>query len=240
MLEINNLSTWYGEAQALHAISLKIERGEIVALIGSNGAGKSTTLLSIMNLLSSIEGEIVFEGKRINKIPTHEIVIRGLTLVPEGRRIFPNLTVKENLEMGAYLRYKEKSLDTIKEDMNKVFARFPRLKERINQSGYSMSGGEQQMLAIGRALMSRPKLLLLDEPSLGLAPTLVWEVADILEEINKEGTTILLVEQNALMALSLARRAYVLENGIIKMEGKTSVLKDNPQIKSAYLGGSVS
>lgn len=233
MLKIKNLKAWYGSINALKGIDLEVKKGEIVTLIGANGAGKSTTLKCISGLLKQVEGEIIFEDKNILGMPAHKIVEMGVCQVPEGRRIFGNLTVKENLIMGAYT-IKNKKL--VEEKMEKVFTIFPRLKERINQLGGTLSGGEQQMLAIGRALMSEPKLLLLDEPSLGLAPFLVLEIFKIIQEINQQGTTILLVEQNAHMALQIAHRGYVLETGRIVLSGSASELYANEEVKKAYLG----
>lgn len=234
MLQIDNLDVYYGAIQALKGISLKVYSGEIVTLIGANGAGKSTTLRSISGLNRPKAGQIQFEGENINQLPATEIVKRGISHVPEGRRIFANLTVKENLELGAYL---EKDGRVIRERMELVFGRFPRLKERAKQRAGTLSGGEQQMLAIGRALMAKPRLLLLDEPSMGLAPVLVQEIFAIIREINQAGTTILLVEQNARMALSVAQRAYVLETGRVVLEGKTEDLVRSPEVRRAYLGG---
>lgn len=233
MLKIRNLKAWYGSINALKGIDLEVEKGEIVTLIGANGAGKSTTLKCISGLLKQVEGEIYFEDRNILNMPAHKIVELGICQVPEGRRIFGNLTVRENLLMGAYT-IRDKKL--IEEKMEKVFSIFPRLKERINQLGGTLSGGEQQMLAIGRALMSEPKLLLLDEPSLGLAPFLVAEIFKIIQEINKQGTTILLVEQNAHMALQIAHRGYVLETGRVVLSGTSEELYANEEVKKAYLG----
>lgn len=233
MLKVKNLKAWYGSINALKGIDLEVKQGEIVTLIGANGAGKSTTLKCISGLIKQVEGEIYFEDTNILKMPAHKIVELGICQVPEGRRIFGNLTVRENLLMGAYT-VKDKKV--IEEKMEKVFAIFPRLKERINQLGGTLSGGEQQMLSIGRALMSEPKLLLLDEPSLGLAPFLVAEIFKIIQEINKQGTTILLVEQNAHMALQVAHRGYVLETGKIVLSGTSSELYANEEVKKAYLG----
>lgn len=233
MLKIRNLKAWYGSINALKGIDLDVNEGEIVTLIGANGAGKSTTLKSISGLIKQVEGEIIYQGRNILGIPAHKIVEMGICQVPEGRRIFGNLTVRENLLMGAYTVNDRKKIE---EKMEKVFSIFPRLKERINQLGGTLSGGEQQMLAIGRALMSEPKLLLLDEPSLGLAPFLVMEIFKIIKEINEQGTTILLVEQNAHMALQIAHRGYVLETGRIVLSGSSSDLANNEEIKKAYLG----
>jgi branched-chain amino acid transport system ATP-binding protein len=233
MLELRNLSSGYGAIEALKSINIRIESGEIVTLIGANGAGKSTTLRNITGLVAATSGEIVFEGRRLNDVPTHQITALGISMVPEGRAIFANLTVSENLDMGAYLQKNKKQNA---EELDRVFTLFPRLKERVKQLGGTLSGGEQQMLAIGRALMSRPRLLLLDEPSLGLAPLLVHTIFSAIDEINKEGTTILLVEQNANAALKHSHRAYVLETGTIVMEGPSSQLAADPRVKEAYLG----
>ncbi|HHW06773.1 MAG TPA: ABC transporter ATP-binding protein [Clostridia bacterium] len=234
MLKINNINVYYGNIHALKNVSLEVERGEIVTLIGGNGAGKTTTLRTISGLLRSKTGEIVFEDEVISNVPAPMIVKKGISQVPEGRRIFANLTVLENLEMGAYLR---KDRQEIKQAMEMVFTRFPRLKERMYQRAGTLSGGEQQMLAMGRALMSKPKLLLLDEPSMGLAPILVQEIFSIISEINKAGTTVLLVEQNAHMALSIAHRAYVLETGRIVLSGYAKDLAESDEVRKAYLGG---
>ena len=222
----------YGMIDALKGISLTIERGEIVALIGANGAGKSTTLMSISGISALRSGKIWYEGSTISGWPAYKIVQMGVSQVPEGRRIFPRMTVRENLEIGAFSRDKQE----LKNDMGRVFEMFPVLSERSTQLGGTLSGGEQQMLAIGRALMSRPRLLLLDEPSLGLAPIIVSKIFKIIKEINQQGTTILLVEQNAKAALRLAHRAYVMETGKIVMQGEASVLEKDPGIKKAYLG----
>ncbi|WP_227763436.1 ABC transporter ATP-binding protein [Zhaonella formicivorans] len=234
MLKIENVDVYYGAIHALKGLSLEVNSGEIVTLIGANGAGKSTTLKTISGLIRPKKGEIFFEGQKITSAPAQEIVKKGISQVPEGRRVFANLTVLENLELGAYLRTDKAG---IKDTLDKVFAKFPRLKERIGQRAGTLSGGEQQMLAMGRALMSRPKLLLLDEPSMGLAPILVKEIFSIIKEINEAGTTILLVEQNAHMALSIANRAYVLETGRIVASGPAKELAESEQIKKAYLGG---
>lgn len=232
MLELRDVSLSYGMIDALKGISLNVERGEIVALIGANGAGKSTTLMSISGVAALRGGAIFYEGALISGRPPHEIVQRGISQVPEVRRIFPRMTVRENLDMGAFSRSKRTSDDDIK----RMFEMFPALAERGKQFGGTLSGGEQQMLAIGRALMSRPKLLLLDEPSLGLAPIIVSRIFKIIQEINQQGTTILLVEQNAKAALRLAQRAYVMETGRIVMHGEASLLEKDPGIKKAYLG----
>ncbi len=234
LLEVKNLSVFYGGIQALKGISFGIRKGEIVTLIGANGAGKSTTLRAISGLLKPKEGEILLEGQSLKNTPPHEVVKKGISHAPEGRKIFANLTVRENLELGAYLR---KDKTSIKADMERVFGLFPRLKERINQNAGTLSGGEQQMLAIGRALMSAPRLLLLDEPSLGLAPILVRAIFEVLREINAKGVTILLVEQNANQALHLAHRGYVLETGKIALSDSAKNLLANEEVKKAYLGG---
>ncbi len=234
MLEIDGVDVFYGRVQALHGVSIRVERGEIVTLIGANGAGKSTTLRAISGLQRARAGRITFDGKDISNEPSHGIVGRGLSHVPEGRRIFTNLSVMENLEMGAYLVRDKKDCARM---LERVFGLFPRLQERSGQSGGTLSGGEQQMLAIGRSLMSKPSMLLLDEPSLGIAPILVKEIFEEIRAINKEdGTTILLVEQNANMALHLAHRGYVLETGRIVLEDSAGALLDNPRVKEAYLG----
>jgi len=232
MLELIDATVSYGMIDALKGISLKIEEGEIVALIGANGAGKSTTLMSISGVTMLRHGTISYNGTQISGRPVHEIVEMGISQVPEGRRIFPRMTVSENLEIGAFAR---KSLELSKE-IERVFVLFPTLADRRRQLGGTLSGGEQQMLAIGRALMSRPKLLLLDEPSLGLAPIIVTRIFRIIQEINQQGMTVLLVEQNAKAALRLAHRAYVLETGKIVMQGQASLLEKDPGIKKAYLG----
>ena len=234
MLEVKDLCVSYGAIKALKGISFNVNEGEIITLIGSNGAGKTTTLHSISNLIKKQSGSIIFEGNDITNLSADKIVKQHLIQVPEGRRIFSNLSVKENLELGAYLR---KDKLKIKKDMEKVYELFHRLKERIKQNAGTLSGGEQQMLAIGRALMEEPKLLLLDEPSMGLAPILVDEIFEIIKKINADGTTILLVEQNAFKALSIADRAYILETGNIAKEGKASDLINDDSVKNAYLGG---
>ncbi len=234
MLEVNDLCVSYGAINALKGISFNVDKNEIITLIGSNGAGKTTTLHAISNIIKKQSGSIKFEGENITSMSAEKIVKRNLIQVPEGRHVFANLTVRENLELGAYLR---KDNVAIKRDMDKVFELFPRLKERFKQYAGTLSGGEQQMLAMGRALMAEPKLLLLDEPSMGLAPILVDEIFEIIKKINSEGTTILLVEQNAFKALSIADRAYVLETGNIAKSGKASDLIVDPAVKSAYLGG---
>lgn len=234
MLEVKDLCVSYGAIKALRGISFKVDKGEIITLIGSNGAGKTTTLHSISNIIKKQSGTILFEGEDITNMGADKIVQRNLIQVPEGRRVFANLSVYENLMLGAYLR-KDKA--EIQKDLEHVFTLFPRLKERIKQPAGTLSGGEQQMLAMGRAIMSKPRLLLLDEPSMGLAPILVDEIFEIIKKINADGTTILLVEQNAFKALSIADRAYVLETGAISKEGNASDLIKDDSVKAAYLGG---
>ncbi len=234
LLELRDVHTYYGNIHALKGISLTIEQGEIVTLIGSNGAGKSTTLKTISGLLRPREGEIWFDGKRLDGTPAHQVVVLGISQSPEGRRIFPRMTVRENLEMGAFQRPSGADRDA---DFERVYALFPRLKERLNQKGGTLSGGEQQMLAIGRALMARPKVLLLDEPSMGLAPILVEQIFEIVKDINATGTTVLLVEQNALMALGIAKRGYILQTGEIVLQDIAERLMVNPEVQKAYLGG---
>ena len=234
MLKVTDLTVHYGAIQALRGISFDVNQGEIITLIGSNGAGKTTTLHSVSNIIKKTSGKVEFENVDITNVSPDAIVKTGLIQVPEGRRVFANMSVKENLEMGAYTR-KDKA--GIKADMEMVYGLFPRLKERIKQLSGTLSGGGQQMLAMGRALMSKPKLLLLDEPSMGLAPILVDEIFSIIQEINKTGTTILLVEQNAYKALSIADRAYILETGTVIKSGKASDLINDEAVKSAYLGG---
>jgi branched-chain amino acid transport system ATP-binding protein len=233
LLEIENMHSYYGNIHALRGISLIVEEGEVVTLIGSNGAGKTTTLRSIHGVLPPREGRIVFGGEEIQGVPAHDMIGKGIAQSPEGRKIFSRMTVLENLEMGAYHRNDRAG---IQEDMERVFDLFPRLKERIKQEAGTMSGGEQQMLAIGRALMSRPRLLLLDEPSMGLAPVLVERIFDIIKEINTQGTTILLVEQNANVALEIATRGYVLETGSIVNAAPADKLREDPKVREAYLG----
>lgn len=234
MLKVDNIHTYYGNIRAIKGISLEVRRGEIITLIGANGAGKSTTLMSICGIEKPRSGSILFEGENITQMPPHEIVAMGICQVPEGRRIFPQLTVLENLDMGAYLRDDK---DGIKSDVNYVFELFPILSERRHQSGGTLSGGEQQMLAISRALMAKPRLLLLDEPSLGLAPLIVQQIFEIINRINTEqGTTIFLVEQNANMALKIAHRGYVLQNGVIVKTDTTEALMADESVKEAYLG----
>lgn len=234
MLTINDINVFYGAIHAIKGVSLEVNEGDIVTLIGANGAGKSTILRTISGLLKPKTGSIQFEGQEIAGMPAHEIVKTGISQVPEGRRIFAEMSVLENLELGAFTR---KDKDGIKADMELVFERFPRLKERIGQLAGTLSGGEQQMLAMGRALMSRPRLLLLDEPSMGLAPLLIKEIFAIIQDINKTGTTVLLVEQNANMALSIAHRAYVLETGRITLSGDAKELAASDEVRKAYLGG---
>ena len=233
LLEIEDMHSYYGHIQALRGISLTVDEGEVVTLIGSNGAGKTTTLRSIHGILPPKQGRIIFAGEEIQGVPAHELISRGIAQSPEGRRIFFRMTVLENLEMGAYHR---NDASGIREDMDRVFHLFPRLKERTKQEAGTMSGGEQQMLAIGRALMSRPRLLLLDEPSMGLAPVLVERIFEIIREINKQGTTILLVEQNANIALEIATRGYVLETGTIVNSAPAAELREDPTVREAYLG----
>ena len=232
MLKVENINVYYGKIHAIKDISFHVNEGEVVALIGANGAGKSTTLKTISGMLHSKTGSITFLGEDISKIEPFRLVSKGLAHVPEGRRIFLQMTVKENLEMGAFTKG-----DTTEEDIEDIYNRFPRLRERQNQIAGTLSGGEQQMLAIGRALMSHPKLLILDEPSMGLAPILVGQIFDIIKELHRSGTTILLVEQNAEMALAVADRAYVLESGKIALSGTGKELSESDEIKKAYLGG---
>ena len=233
MLKVEGLHTYYGNIRALKGIDMEIQQGEIVTLIGSNGAGKTTTLNSIAGIARSAKGSITFEGKNIVGMPAHSMVKMGISLSPEGREVFPALTVEENLRLGAYIKNDKGQISAA---FDRVYTLFPRLKERIKQQAGTLSGGEQQMLAIGRALMNEPKLLLLDEPSLGLAPNIVLMIFDLIQDINKQGVTILLVEQNANMALSVAHRAYVLEIGKISMQGKASDLANDPRVRQAYLG----
>ena len=233
MLELNRINTFDGKIQALRDVSLKVEDGEIVTLIGANGAGKSTTLMSICGVIHPRSGEILFDGKPIQQLPAPEIVKRGISQVPEGRLIFPELTVRENLDLGAFLRTDKKG---IADDMEYVFQLFPILRERVSQTGGTLSGGEQQMLALGRALMARPRLLLLDEPSLGLAPIIIQQIFKIIQKVNEDGTTVFLVEQNANQALHIANRGYVMENGVVVMEGKAQELLSSEKVRKAYLG----
>lgn len=233
MLEVKDLEVYYGMIQAIKGISFEVNKGEVIALIGANGAGKTTTLHTITGLLSPKKGSVMFEGKDITKIPAHKIVSMGMAHVPEGRRVFSDLSVYENLKLGAYTR---KDKENLNKDLESIYERFPRLAERKNQSAGTLSGGEQQMLAMGRALMSKPSIVLMDEPSMGLSPILVNEIFDIIESISKSGTTVLLVEQNAKKALSIADRAYVLETGKIVTSGNASDLLEDDSIKKAYLG----
>ena len=233
LLELDNVKTYYGNIRALKGISIQVAEGEIVCLIGGNGAGKSTTLMTISGVLTPVDGDVLYQGQSIVSVRPDNIVQMGICQVPEGRMIFPLLTVMENLDLGAYLR---KDKNGIKEDFEKVFELFPVLRERSNQAGGTLSGGEQQMLAIGRALMAQPRLLLLDEPSLGLAPILVDTIFEIIREINKQGTTILLVEQNAQLALQFSHRGYVIETGEIALADTSAELLNNDQVKKAYLG----
>ena len=242
LLELHDVHAYYGNIHALKGISLTVEAGEIVTLIGSNGAGKSTTLKTISGLMRPRSGEIIFDGQPIHRpvgdkvvhLGPHEVVARGITQSPEGRRVFPRMSVQENLEMGAFQRAKGSDLDA---DFERVFTLFPRLRERRTQAGGTLSGGEQQMLAIGRSLMANPRLILLDEPSMGLAPILVEQIFDIIKDINSQGTTVLLVEQNALMALGIAARGYILQTGEIVVSDSSDKLADNPDVQKAYLGG---
>lgn len=234
LLEVKGLEVYYGVIQALKGIDFEVNEGEIVTLIGANGAGKTTTMQSVIGLIPPKAGTVSFEGKEITHLPCHKIVSLGMSQVPEGRRVFQELTVYQNLLMGAYIQKDKKA---IKEDIEKIYARFPRLEERKNQIAGTLSGGEQQMLAMGRALMSRPKLLMLDEPSMGLSPLLVDEVFTIIKDLNKEGTTVLLVEQNAGKSLAISDRAYVLENGRIVLSGTGEELLQSKEVKKAYLGG---
>jgi branched-chain amino acid transport system ATP-binding protein len=233
LLEVQDVHTFYGNIEALKGISLDVEEGEVVTLIGSNGAGKSTTLRSISGLTPPRQGSIRFEGREIGETPPQDIVRLGISQAPEGRRILPRMTVRENLELGAFLR---KDSDGISSDMERVFDLFPRLKEREKQKGGTLSGGEQQMLAIGRALMASPRLLMMDEPSMGLAPILVERIYETIAEINEQGTTILLVEQNANYALDVSHRGYVLETGTIALHDRSDALRENADVQKAYLG----
>ena len=236
MLTINNLNVYYGGIHALKGINIDVKENKIISLIGANGAGKSTALKAIMGLVNAKEGAILYKGENITNKNTKNIVSKGIVLVPEGRRIFPNLTVEENLHLGAYIR---KDKEEIKKDMEWVYTLFPRLKERNWQKGGTMSGGEQQMLAVGRSLMTRPKLLMMDEPSLGLAPLIVKDIFEIIKQIHSEGVTILLIEQNAKAALQIADYGYVLETGKVVLEGKGSELLNNEEIRKAYLGQAI-
>ena len=234
MLDVKNINVYYGAIHAVKDISFQVNEGEIVTLIGANGAGKTTTLQTVSGLLHTRTGSIEFLGQPIQNVPASKLVGRGLAQVPEGRRVFANMTVMENLEMGAYIRNGKENLN---EEYERIFERLPRLKERRKQAAGTLSGGEQQMLAIGRALMCKPKMLLLDEPSMGLSPLLVQEIFSIIHDVNQSGVTILLVEQNAKMALEIANRAYVLETGSIVMSGDAHELANNDQVRKAYLGG---
>ena len=234
LLEIKGVDAFYGRVQALHGVSLIVDKSEIVALIGSNGAGKTTTLRTISGLMHPASGTITFDGKDITKVPAHKIVHLGICQSPEGRRVFARMSVHENLEMGAFAR---RDRSAIGADFERVYGLFPRLKERTAQRAGTLSGGEQQMLAIGRALMAAPRVLLLDEPSMGLAPILVEQIFEIIQTINASGTTVLLVEQNALMALAIANRGYILQTGEIVLAAPSEQLADNPEVKKAYLGG---
>ena len=233
MLEVKDLEVYYGVIQAIKGVSFEVNQGEVIALIGANGAGKTTILHTVTGLLSPKKGQVLFEGRDITKVPAHKIVSMGMAHVPEGRRVFAELSVYENLKMGAYTR-KDKS--EIEESLANVYKRFPRLEERKNQMAGTLSGGEQQMLAMGRALMSKPKIILMDEPSMGLSPIMVNEIFDIIQAVSESGTTVLLVEQNAKKALSIADRAYVLETGNIVLEGNAKDLLEDDSIKKAYLG----
>lgn len=233
MLEVKDLQVYYGMIQAIKGISFEVNQGEVIALIGANGAGKTTILHTVTGLIAPKKGSILFEGQDITKIPAHKIVSMGMAHVPEGRRVFAQLSVYDNLKMGAYTR---KDKTEIEESLEMVYKRFPRLEERRNQMAGTLSGGEQQMLAMGRALMSKPKIILMDEPSMGLSPIFVNEIFDIIQEVSASGTTVLLVEQNAKKALSIADRAYVLETGNIALEGDAKVLMNDDSIKKAYLG----
>lgn len=233
LLEAKNIAVNYGNINAIRDISIAVPQGQIITIIGANGAGKTTTLRALSGMVPITKGEIYFDGHRIDGMPSHKIVAHGIAHVPEGRRIFPDMTVEENLRTGAYLR---KDTEKVERDLRDVFARFPRLKERKTQRAQTMSGGEQQMLAIGRALMSDPKILLMDEPSMGLAPVIVEEIAKIIEEINARGISVVLVEQNAELALELANHGYVLEGGNLALEGIAHELHDNEHVRAAYLG----
>ncbi|MBK5244924.1 MAG: ABC transporter ATP-binding protein [Eubacteriaceae bacterium] len=234
MLNVTDLNVHYGKIHAIKGVSFEVNEGEIVTLIGANGAGKTTILQTISGLLKPTEGSITFNGENVSKMPAHQIPEKGIAHVPEGRRIFADMTVHENLMMGAYIRNDKEEIEN---DLERIFLNFPRLKERYKQIAGTLSGGEQQMLAMGRALMTRPKLILLDEPSMGLAPLLVDEIFNMIQTINSAGTTVLLVEQNANKALHIANRAYVLETGRIKLSGSAKDLMANPEVQQAYLGG---
>ncbi|HUZ28382.1 MAG TPA: ABC transporter ATP-binding protein [Solirubrobacteraceae bacterium] len=232
MLEVDGIRTHYGAIEALRGVSLSVDEGEVVTMIGSNGAGKSTTLRSISGLTPASSGKVVFGGRDITRVPAHEIVTRGIALSPEGRHCFSRMSVRENLELGAFRRRD----GSVSEDLDRVFTLFPRLQERERQKAGTMSGGEQQMLAIGRAVMARPKLMMLDEPSMGIAPILVQRIYETIKEINQQGVAILLVEQNANYALDVARRGYVLETGQVVLEGESEHLRSDPEVQKAYLG----
>lgn len=233
LLEVKDIKVYYGMIQALKGISFSVNEGEVIALIGANGAGKTTTLHTVTGLLRAKSGQIIYDGQDITKVPAHKIVTMGMAHVPEGRRVFSNMTVLQNLKMGAFTRSDK---DEIEDSIQNVYKRFPRLQERQNQTAGTLSGGEQQMLAMGRALMSKPKIILMDEPSMGLSPIFVNEIFDIIKEVSESGTTVLLVEQNAKKALTIADRAYVLETGRITLEGKASDLLNNESVQKAYLG----
>ncbi len=233
LLEVSDIHAHYGSIEALKGVSLTVDEGEVVTLIGSNGAGKSTTLRSISGLTPASGGSVVFDGEEITRVPAHEIVVRGIALSPEGRHCFSRMTVRENLELGAHRRPRSQE---VSDDLDRVFTLFPRLQERERQKAGTMSGGEQQMLAIGRALMARPRLLMLDEPSMGIAPILVARIYETIGEINKSGVAILLVEQNANYALDISRRGYVLETGRVVLRGQSAELRDDPEVQRAYLG----
>jgi branched-chain amino acid transport system ATP-binding protein len=233
LLDVSDIHAHYGSIEALKGVSLTVDEGEVVTLIGSNGAGKSTTLRSISGLTPASSGTVLFDGEEITRVPAHEIVVRGIALSPEGRHCFSRMTVRENLELGAHRRPRSQE---VSDDLDRVFALFPRLQERERQKAGTMSGGEQQMLAIGRALMARPRLLMLDEPSMGIAPILVARIYETIGEINKAGVAILLVEQNANYALDISRRGYVLETGRVVLRGQSAELRDDPEVQRAYLG----
>jgi len=234
MLEVHDIHTYYGDMQALYGVSLAVDEGEIVTMIGANGAGKTTTLKTISGILAPRQGRILWNGQEVQGVPAHKLVTRGIVLVPDGHQVFPSLTVIENLKMGAFTRRDQRG---IKQDMEWVFSVFPRLEERVSQISGTLSGGERQMLSIARALMANVKLLLLDEPSMGLAPFLVQEIFDVARKLHEQGVTILIVEQNAPMAFSVAQRGYVIELGRVVLEGTVEELRQNPKVKEAYLGG---